>query len=405
MIKKSDVEAVIDYQKDSLKNSKGDVSRLLLNNLSGNTENFALVISGIRRAGKSTLLKQLIQNTDEKTIYINFDTPRLYNFTLSDFEIIDLIIQEKKAESLFFDEIQIIEGWEVYVKQKLDEKFDITVTGSNASLLSRELGTRLTGRHISKEIFPFSYPEYLSYKKEKNTAQSFAKFLESGGFPEYLRTNNAEVLQSLLNDILHRDIAVRYNIRDVSSLKKLIIYLFSNVGNLVTANKLTDIIGVKSNITVLDYFSYFEQSYLVNLLPKFSYSNRAQLVNPRKIYVIDNGLVNAATASLSSNLGRKLENVIYWHLRQQTNELFYFNEKNSECDFVVFKNNKLISLIQVCYELNHENTRREVNGLLSAMDFFNVTEGTIVTLNQNDLIIDKDKKIKVVPAYTYCNDY
>ena len=401
MIKKSDIIHVIEYQKQKYAATENEIKRDIIAHLPLDFKNFALIISGIRRCGKSTLLQQLINKQKNKVFFLNFDTPKLFNFELNDFEIIDLIVEENESKVLFFDEIQVVKGWELYVRQKLDEGFKVFVTGSNASLLSRELGTKLTGRHITNELFPFSFQEYARYKLLNTNSETAFAYIKDGGFPEYLRTGNADILQALFNDILYRDIAVRYGIRDIESMKRLLIYLISNVGRLVTAGKLVQTLGIKSSATVLDYFSYFEQSYLLSLVPKFSYSYRAQIVNPRKIYIIDNGLVNAVSASYSDDYGRKLENTVYYALRQKNREIYYFNEHGTECDFVVCRNNKEKDLIQVCYDLNRENLGREEKGLIAAMDFFNQTKGKIITLNQKDTIKQGEKIIEVLPLHEF----
>ena len=156
MITQSDLIAVIDSQKERLESSEDNLERDLLKTLPSDLAKHALIISGIRRCGKSTILGQMIKDGTDDTFIINFDTPKLYNFELGDFEILDLIISQKGFRRLFFDELQVIDGWELYVRQKLDEGYKVFVTGSNASLLSHELGTRLTGRHITKELFPLS---------------------------------------------------------------------------------------------------------------------------------------------------------------------------------------------------------------------------------------------------------
>jgi predicted AAA+ superfamily ATPase len=278
------------------------------------------------------------------------------------------------------------------------------ITGSNASLLSRELGTKLTGRHITKELFPFSYQEFLSFKSLQANVDSLQKYMDTGGFPEYVKTKNADILIALFQDILNRDIVVRYGIRDVRALKRLAVYLISNVGNLVTANKLQSTLGIKTN-TVLEYFSYLEDTYLVNFMPKFSYSLKVQSVNPRKIYVIDPGIIKIASNSFTKNLGHSLENILYWHLRQSGKEIYYFNEKGHECDFVIIHNGKIDQLIQVCYELTPENREREQRGLQEAMDFFHTDQGLIVTYNQQDAYIYNGKQIAILPAYTYLSTH
>ncbi len=401
MIKRSDLAAVIDHQKERLLLADSGLERDLLKKLPEQQGNHALIISGIRRCGKSTLLGQIIKKAPDNVFFINFDTPKLYNFEPADFELLDSIIRERGVTRLFFDEIQVIKGWELYARQKLDEGCKVIITGSNASLLSRELGTKLTGRHITKELFPFSYSEFIRFLQKESHASSFQQYLESGGFPEFIKFNNLEILTSLFDDILFRDIAVRYGIRDVNSLKRLLLYLVGNIANLVTATRLIQPLGIKSSATILDYFSYFEQTYLLGLMPKFAHSYRAQLINPRKIYIIDNGLIHAVSPSPNRDNGRKLENSMYWHLRQQGKELFYFNESGVECDFVVTGKNKPEALIQVCFELNPENSRREINGLTEAMDYFNKKEGLIITMNQKDEIRYKNKRIRIIPAYEY----
>jgi predicted AAA+ superfamily ATPase len=401
MIKQSELAAVVQSQQEQQQEKGVGLERDLLHHLPTDLPNHALIISGIRRCGKSTLLSQWMKKIDFEGFFLNFDTPKLYNFELTDFELLDEIIVQSKKKSLFFDEIQVIDGWELYVRQKLDQGYKVTITGSNASLLSKELGTKLTGRHINKELFPFSFSEFLRYHEAIPDAESLLRYMTIGGFPEYIKTENPDILAVLIDDILYRDIAVRYNIRDVKSLKRLLLFLASNNGNLVTATKLTQTLGIKSPATILDYFSFFEQSYLLQLMPKFSYSYRVQLVNPRKVYFVDTGLINVVDVSFSHDLGRKLENVIFWELRRQNKEIYYYNENGYECDFVVCNNKIPEQLIQVCYELNKDNSTREERGLLDAMNFFKLDKGTIITFNQQDTILHHEKRIEVVPAHRY----
>lgn len=263
------------------------------------------------------------------------------------------------------------------------------------------MGTKLTGRHISKELFPFSFREFCEFNSLPPDANVFLDYSNIGGFPEFIKTKNQDILGSLLDDILYRDISVRHNIKDVKSLKRLLTYLAGNVGNLVSANKLTQILSIRSTVTVLEYFNFFEQSYIIQLMPKFSYSYKVQLANPRKIYFIDNGLLSVISGSFNDDNGRKLENIIFWELRRQQKELYYYNEKGKECDFVVCKNNKVEQLIQVCFTLNTDNISREQDALFEAMDFFKLQIGSIITHNQHDIIIRKEKRINVIPVYEY----
>lgn len=210
---------------------------------------------------------------------------------------------------------------------------------------------------------------------------------------------NQEILQELINDILYRDIVVRYNIRDDKSLKRLLMLMVSNMGNLISANKLKQAAGIKSSTTVLEYLSFLEQAYLIYLLPKFTYSYKAQMVNPRKVYFIDNGLHAAIDPSFTKNLGQKFENLLCWELQRLTDELYYYNENGAECDFVVYSKNQPRLLIQACRELHHKNREREQKGLLDAMNFFGMKKGWIITLDQTDKIATGDKTIEVVPLH------
>lgn len=363
---------------------------------------FALIISGIRRCGKSTLLAQFLQKQSQQWLFLNFDTPKLFNFDFNDFQLIDdYLANHAEVSLLCFDEVQVVEGWEMYIRAKLDAGYRIVITGSNASLLSRELGTKLTGRHINQELFPFSYREFCDFSGIEKNEQSLLTYLEKGGFPQYLQTDDQEILHMLINDILYRDIAVRHNIRDTHSLKQLLMFLVANVGNLVSANKLKTIINVKSTATVVDYLHFFQDSYLIHLMPKFSYAYKKQVVNPKKLYFIDNGLQAAISPSFSKDYGRRLENLLFWTLRDQGFECYYYNENQKECDFVICKKQTVKGVIQACAELHHENRRREVDGLLDAMAFFELSEGFIITLSQRDKIIDGDKVIYVVPMYEW----
>lgn len=344
-------------------------------------------------------MRQHVGQHIDDAFYLNFDTPKLFQFEMADFELLDVLIQESGKRNLYFDEIQVVEGWELYVRQKLDEKFNVCITGSNASLLSKELGTKLTGRHISKELFPFSYTEYLQFHSAAANEISFLSYLDDGGLPEYIKTRNGDILSALFDDILYRDIAVRYGVRDVTSLKALLLYLASNYGNLISANKLSGIIGIKTPKTVLEYLSYFEEAYLIGRISKFSWSLKVQSINPQKVYFIDSALSKEVTVTFTENTGRLLENAVYWELRRHFKQIYYFNENNSECDFIVCEKNVPAMLIQVCLTLNTENQKREVNGIQGAMNFFKMNKGFIITLNQTDRMRVEEGWIEIIPVY------
>lgn len=399
MIQKDFLQDIINQQAVALKNKKEGMLRDNLATLP-DIDNYALIVSGIRRCGKSTLLQQLLKKRQMQTIYINFDDSRLYDFEIPDFQKLDAIIHESGKEILMFDEIQIIKGWERYVRQKLDENFKVFVTGSNASLLSKELGTSLTGRHITKELFPFSYNEFCRFKHKERDINSLKEYMLLGGFPEYLKTSYEEILADLLDDILIRDIAIRYGIKDTRGLKRLTIYLLSNIGNLTSANKLKEPSGINSATTILEYISHLEQSYLIKLVPMFDYSLKKQTINPKKIYAIDMGLVSANVSKLKEDDGHKLENMVYNALRFNCKEIYY-HKGNGECDFITIEKGAITNAIQVCLQLDADNRAREFNGLMDAMKKYNLDEGTIVTLNQKDSFQIENKTIHVVPAFTF----
>ncbi|MEX2566807.1 MAG: ATP-binding protein, partial [Cyclobacteriaceae bacterium] len=264
----------------------------------------SLIISGIRRCGKSTLLLQLMKNQYPNAFYLNFEDPRLYGFNVEDFQKIDRLISEQKHTELLFDEIQVVAGWERYIRQKLDQgNHQIVITGSNASLLSKELGTKLTGRHITKELFPFSYEQFCDFKDLPKSPESTMDYLHKGGFPEFLINERLEILHQLFDDLLLRDITVRYGVRDFRSLQHLAIYLISNVSKLVSGNNLRKTLEIKATSTVMEYFSNLEESWLFFFIPKFSYSKKKQLINPKKVYAVDTGLVSANSRSFSEDQG------------------------------------------------------------------------------------------------------
>jgi uncharacterized protein len=404
MILESVIARVIEQQKSRLMIKDSGLKRELIP-ATQSLSSHALIISGVRRCGKSTLLMQMMKEMDKDTVlYLNFESPQLYEFTLPDFTRLDNLISQTGIDTLFFDELQLVEGWEMYVRQKLDEGFKVIITGSNASLLSKELGTRLTGRHITQELFPFSYSEFLKFKTLEPSAESLKSYMAMGGFPEYLKTGDQEQLTTLFDDVLIRDIVTRYGIKDIKSLHRLASFLISNIGNRVTATKLKQPLSIGATSTILSWFSHLELSYLFSFLPMFSYSTKAQLINPRKIYAIDLGLVDVISNVMTEDAGRKLENLIFLHLRRKYTELYYFDDKG-ECDFIAMKQGTVTEIIQVCYELNPDNLKRELNGLLKAMKFFKQEKASIVTFADSDYIEAEGCKIEVIPAYKYLNSF
>ncbi len=360
----------------------------------------AVIITGIRRCGKSTVLQQMMSVTEEPSIFINFEDPRLIGFDLGDLNRLNEIAEETGVKVYYFDEIQSVTNWENFVRFRLDEGYRVFITGSNASMLSKELGTKLTGRHVLRELFPFSYSEYLRFMNRSASPESASDYMQTGGFPEYLKTGLSEILEQSFNDIIIKDIAVRYNIRNTITLRQMALWLVSNTGKKTSGNSLGKALQIASSSTVMEYLSCFSDTYMFFLIPRFSHSLKVQAVNHKKIYCIDNGFITTNSMSFSEDKGRLLENMVMMELRRESSEIYYFSEKY-ECDFVVFKNNKLQSLIQVCLQIDESNLAREVAGLTEAMQFFGKDHGIIVTAAQADTFIIEQKTITVLPFHTW----
>jgi predicted AAA+ superfamily ATPase len=396
MLRQEEIANIMDTQWVDFLQAKTGFKREALDQIPA-VESFATIITGIRRSGKSTLLLQLLRQKHETAVYLHFEDIRLAAFDTGDFTRLHNEIIKRGIKVLFFDEIQFIKGWELYVNQLLREHYTVFITGSNASMLSVEMGTHLTGRHLSVELFPFSYTEYIHFLNKENNEDSVEAYLHSGGIPEYLKTGLSNILSTLIDDILWRDIAVRHSVRDIASLRQLAVFLLTNISNTISANKLAGMFGIKSPSTFLEYFSYLRDAYLFEFIPLFSHSLKIQARNPKKVYTMDLGLYTQNTFSTSENIGRRLENLVFLHLRRKYKDIFYFQTK-SECDFVVLEKNTITKAIQVCLKITDENFEREFNGLKEAMQSFNLSYGQIVTLNQSDKFVENKITIELIPA-------
>lgn len=375
------------------KNTKDFVKRTVDISETGNR---VMVVSGVRRCGKSTLLLQNVSKNDN-TLVINFEDPRLESFELNDFYKLENIANKSNKNIFVFDEIQNIPEWEKYVRSANERGKKIYITGSNASLLSKELGTRLTGRYKQTELFPFNFAEYLEFTSKNADENSYKDFLISGGFPEYLKEQNPEYLRTLLKDIIIRDIAVRRNIRNENLVVRLAVYLISNIGKELSYNNITKILQIKSVRSTIDYCDYLQESYLFEFVPLFSYSIKQQIGNPKKVYCIDTGMAKANSLSMSDDFGRMLENAVYIKLRNKTKDIQYFKNENSECDFIVEDNNKKLTAIQVCWNLTIDNLKRELEGLKNAIEITKAEKGLIITYNQEDNF----ENIPVIPVWKW----
>ena len=380
-------------------------------------DNRVLVLTGIRRCGKSTLLKQIMR-TKTRYCYINFEDERLLSFRAEEFESLNEVLMEVYGApaTYFFDEIQNIDKFETFVRRLQDEGKKVVITGSNASLLSQEFGTRLTGRYKSFEVYPFSFAEFLSLKKigVKNGVKeslyiaeekaklktAFSTYVESGGMPEYLKNQDSEYIKTLYDNIIYRDIIALYSIRRQRLVRELVGILASAISLPFTYNSLKKSLGLKNAITVKEYITYLSGAYLFFELLRFDYSVKKQLNSPRKCYIIDTAFSLLGGFSLSPNKGRLLENIVFIELRRRGKEVYYYS-KNRECDFITKDGRRISGAIQVCHELNDENMDRETEGLLEAMADLNVKEGIILTSDQEELMRSGETTIIIKPVWKW----
>lgn len=362
---------------------------------------FATIISGIRRCGKSTLVRQYLHDK-HPVYYTNFEEISLAAFELQDFVKLEEIGKEAVGNEgiFFFDEVQNIDGWERYIRQLVDREEKVIITGSNASMLSSELGSRLTGRHITKELYPFSYTEFLALKQARHSISLFEEYMQKGGFPEFLKTNDNDVLTNLFQDIFYRDVLQRNELRIESAIKTLLFYIISNIGKETSYNKLKKAMGIGSGNTISQFIYHFEQAYLLFSVRKFDYSLKKQMVNPKKIYCIDNAIIGKNAFSFSENKGRLLENAVFIELKRQGKEVYYYSN-DFKCDFLIKEANQITQAIQVCFELNRDNKDREFRGLQQAMKEYDINEGIVLTFDQEDEILLDNLKISIMPVWKW----
>ena len=368
------------------------------------------VISGVRRSGKSTLLKQFSRHFP-KFYYFNFDDERLVDFKVSDFQTLMIAFQKAyPAKVILLDEIQNVPMWERFVRRIYEEDYKIFITGSNANLLGSELATHLTGRYLKLELFPFSFAEFLKFRKlnykhldsetEAVILKSFDLYLSDGGFPEYIKTGNKAIISQVYEDIIYRDLLTRFKIREVKNFKLLVNYAFTNFTRELSYNALKNTLGFKSATTVKNFLEFTKESYLIFELYKFDYSLKKQYISNKKIYVIDNGLRNATAFSFSEDRGKLLENLVFLEFLRRGKEIYYYKDVK-ECDFLVKEKNKITEACQVTCLLDKTNEKRELPGLLDAMERFKLKQGMVITENQEETRKIGGKAIKVVSAWKW----
>ena len=361
------------------------------------------VLQGIRRSGKSTLFKLLINHLSleidpQEILYVNLDDPFFIPYSDDAAKLHDVVqtgekLTQKKIIYLFLDEVQAINGWERYVKSVYDnEEFKkIFITGSNSSLLNGDLATLLTGRYLTTKVYSLSLKEIMKINdittymqlvenlpKVLNIVDNMIKY---GSFVEIYENKEEfrrELLSSYYDTILLKDCVANNAIRDVKSFKELSFYLLSNVTSLYSYNSLAKAIDINDK-SAKEYVSYLEDSYLIDELKHYSYSLKEQNNSKKKIYSNDNGFLSLSYR-FSENSGKMLENLVYTELIKARYEVYFYN-KNFECDFIAIKEGKSIA-IQVCYELHDQNRKREVGGLVKLP--FEVDGKYIITYNQSD---------------------
>ncbi|MCK4947798.1 MAG: ATP-binding protein [Candidatus Aureabacteria bacterium] len=395
------------------------------------SSNQVITITGPRRAGKSFVMRQMIKKlinngqNPKDIMHVNLEDPR---FTESGVLFLEKIFQAyreyispQNTPILFLDEIQEIEGFEKWIRMMHElSKAKIIISGSNASLLSRELGTLLTGRHIDMEVFPLSFGEFLSFNniaftnkldligREWEIKGALRKYIEYGSFPEVtLSEQKKEILLSYFEDAITKDLLRRYKIKKAQDMRSIAKYYLSNIAALSTFKSIERALDM-SITSVKSYTGYLEQAYLVFPLKRFSFKVREQEKSPRKIYAIDTGLCNAVGFRFSENDGRLAENVVFMALKRQQNlnpnmELFYWKDvHHREVDFVVKEGLEIKSLIQVCWNMHNEKTRnREMRSLAKAMKELNVTKTMIITDETEGEEKLHDNKVKLIPLWKW----
>ena len=382
-----------------------------------------VAITGVRRSGKSTLLKQFIKKkisagADKASfLYINFEEPKFSGLLTMDFlqqiyEAYLEIVKPKEKPWIFLDEVQNVPKWERFARGLHEKKeAHIFISGSTAKLLGRELGTLLTGRWVELKTHPLSFREFLMFRQLEidsgldmlaqkiRIKQLLREYLEFGGFPLVaLSEEKEEILRRYFDDIVQRDVAMRYNVRKTEKLKALAKYYLTNFSSPISYRRIAKFTDLSLD-SVERFSAYLREACLVFFVPKFSYSLKEQEVNPRVVYGVDAGLINITGFRFSDNFGKLYENTVFLSLVGRGKEVYYYKNKG-ECDFLIKSGQKITQAIQVSYQVK-ENKEREINGLLEAMDAFKLKEGLIVTENTESEEKIKGKKIIFKPLWKW----
>lgn len=375
------------------------------------------VIMGIRRCGKSMLGHLALKNKNYG--YLNFDDERLIGLSSSDLnKLLQFLLELNPGiEVLFFDEIQNVEGWELFINRLYRQGYNIVITGSNSKLLSKELASHLTGRYVSIELHPFSFHEFLKVQdfqlrnkqgvlttQEKALLYShLTQYLHIGGFPDMvLEGYSGNYLRELYDKIISKDITTRYKLKYTKTLKEIAVYCFANLSSRLTFHKVKNIFEISSVHTVKNYFQYLTDAYLIFQLSAFSYKYKEQVKQPRKTYNIDNGLSAAISPKFSEDRGAALENIIFQELQRRGSPFAYYSTAECEVDFVVHENKEVTALIQVTTSLEDPTTlKREYKALIKAASHLKCKNLLILTWEEEKEDEIDGFKIKIIPIWKW----
>lgn len=367
------------------------------------------LITGPRRVGKSVFALLMLQG--KNFAYLNFDDNQLLEKWDEDLAMSALDDVYPDYDFMLLDEIQNLPDWDLWVSKLYRRGKNLIITGSNAKMLSSEMATVLTGRYLQIEMLPFSLEETMSWKnishdREEQAAQAIMladDYMRNGGYPETIpaRSITKSYLSTLFDSILLKDVAQRHKVRNTNDLYNLATYLLSNFCNPISANELAGELGLSSVATTKKFCDYLNEPYLFFYLPRFN--NKLKLMNkaPKKVYVVDNGFVQSTAFNLSENLGRLLENQVFVELLRRGyipgQTLFYYRTRNDkEIDFVTRKGAKVEQLIQICYDMTSEKTRkRELDALVEAAEELHCDNLLVITISQEEKIEWKGTAILV----------
>lgn len=359
------------------------------------------VVLGPRRAGKSIFSLHLLK--DKNFAYFNFDDEGLPDLEQFNYDELmrELGILYKETKYLLFDEIQNLPKWELFVNRLHREGYNLTITGSNSKLLSRELATALTGRHMPIEIMPFDYSEFLRAKNNANLED----YLINGSYPEIVLKDldPKDYLDVLYDSLLFEDIVKRHKVRFGEDLDKLSIYLLNNFANEYSLRRLKNILSFKSDKTIGKYINYLTEAYVLFALNCFSTKAGERLRMPRKIYAVDNGFIKAKAVQMSPDYGKLMENLVFTEFVKRgyklNRELFYYRTRHGrEVDFVLKKGLNVDELVQVCYDIsNPETQKREVKALAEAAEELGINSLTIINWSKDGALSQDGKIINFMP--------